>query len=153
MDDVAILDDVFLALDPKLPGLPAAGLALELEEVADGDDLGADEAARDVAVDLPRRDLRPVAPPDRPGAHLVLTRGEKAHQIHEGVGRPQKAVAGGFRQAEILLEGSSVALLERRELHLELSGDRHRGEARRREPLRDLGPHAADEPMLGEVTV
>src|SRR4029453_15970549 len=55
VDDVAVLDDVVLALDPELSGLAAARLASELDQVAPVDHLGADEASLDVGVDLPGR--------------------------------------------------------------------------------------------------
>src|SRR5439155_17555093 len=55
VDDVAVLDDVVLALEPELPRLAAPGLAPEAHELLVGDHLGADEAALDVAVDLARR--------------------------------------------------------------------------------------------------
>ena len=68
MDDVAVLDDVVLALEPQLPRLAAPGLAPEPHEVLVGDHLGADEAALDVAVDLARRLEGGRAAADRPGA-------------------------------------------------------------------------------------
>ena len=76
VDDVAVPDDVVLALETELPRLAAPGLAPEAHEVLVGDHLGADEAALDVAVDLARRleDRRAAA--DRPGAALVLAGGE-----------------------------------------------------------------------------
>ena len=68
VDDVAVLHDVVLALEPEFPGLAASGLAPEAYEVLVGDHLGADEAALDVAVDLARRLEGGRAAADRPGA-------------------------------------------------------------------------------------
>src|SRR5262245_58486733 len=52
VDDVAVLDDVLLALEAQLAGLAALGLAAVVDEVLVVGHLGADEAAFDVAVDL-----------------------------------------------------------------------------------------------------
>ena len=48
---VAILDDIFLAFGAHLARVLGALLALEGDEVVEGDGLGADEAALEVAVD------------------------------------------------------------------------------------------------------
>src|SRR3546814_10276110 len=46
--DIAVLDDVVLALGAHLAGLLGAGLAAAADEVVVGDGLGADEAALEV---------------------------------------------------------------------------------------------------------
>ena len=51
MHDVAVADDVLLALEPHLARLLRALLALAGDEVGEGDDLGADEAVLEVGVD------------------------------------------------------------------------------------------------------
>ena len=49
LDDVAVLHDVFFALDAELAGLAGFGLGAEGDKIVEGDGLGGDEAA------LPRR--------------------------------------------------------------------------------------------------
>src|ERR1700694_6127591 len=66
MDDVAVGDDVILALEPKLAGVARAGLAAERHVVLPGDDLGADEAALEIAVDDAGGLRRPRAARPRP---------------------------------------------------------------------------------------
>src|SRR3546814_148499 len=51
LHDVAVLDDVVLALDAELPDLLGLVPRAELEELVPVDDLGPDEAALEVAVD------------------------------------------------------------------------------------------------------
>src|SRR5947208_8789000 len=99
VDDVAVLDDVVLALEPQLPRLAALGLAPEAHELVVGDHLGADEAALDVAVDLARRLEGRRAAADRPGPALVLAGGEEAHQVEERVAGADEAGARALGQA------------------------------------------------------
>src|SRR5262245_54618097 len=60
--DVALADDVVLALEAQLAGLLRALLTVERDVVVVGDDLGADEALLEVRVDLAGRLRR-----ERPG--------------------------------------------------------------------------------------
>ena len=58
VDDVAVLDDVLLALEPHLAVIAAGGHRAARDERVVADDLGADEPARDVAVNLAGGELR-----------------------------------------------------------------------------------------------
>src|SRR5262249_2884767 len=80
VDDVAVLDDVVLPLEPDLPRLATLRLARVLDEIVVGHHLGADEPAFNVAVDAPGRPARRGAASDGPGAALVLAGGEEADQ-------------------------------------------------------------------------
>src|SRR6185295_11038240 len=87
VDDVAVLDDVLLALEPHLAVLLARGHRAARHQVIVADDLGTDEAALDVAVDLAGGELRRRIARDRPGAALVLADGEErdvAEQVVAG---------------------------------------------------------------------
>src|SRR2546430_17451598 len=76
IDHVPVLHHILLPLRAQLPGLAALRFAAVVHEVLPPHDLGADEAALDVGVDLCRRLWRGQAAADRPGAALVLARGQ-----------------------------------------------------------------------------
>ena len=80
LDDVAVLDDVVLALDAEFAGLAGLGVGAGGNEVVEGDHLGGDEAALEIGVDHPggRRALG--AGGDRPGARLLVVGGEEGAQ-------------------------------------------------------------------------
>ena len=63
LDDVAVLDDVFLALGPHLAGFLGLGLAAAGDEIGIGDGLGPDEAALEIGMDDAGRFLREVLKP------------------------------------------------------------------------------------------
>jgi len=86
MDDIAVPDDVFLALDAHLARLLGRCLAAEYAEVVEGDHLGADEAPLDVAVYLARRSVRYGTAPDGPRPALVGPDGHEADQVQQAVG-------------------------------------------------------------------
>ena len=65
------------------------------------DDLGADEAARDVAVDLAGRQLRRRAARNRPGAALVLADGEERNVAEQIVAGADHAIEARLRQTEV----------------------------------------------------
>src|SRR2546423_11880046 len=92
VNDVAVGDGIFLALEARFTGLLALRLAAVADEIVVGDDLGADESLLDVAVDLAGGLLRDGAAPDRPGADFVFARGQKAHQVEQPVGGLHEAV-------------------------------------------------------------
>src|SRR5437868_4761353 len=75
--DVSILNDVFLALEPKLRVFTACGQRTALQQRLTRDDLRANEAALNVAVNLAGGQLRVRAARDRPGAIFVFTHREK----------------------------------------------------------------------------
>src|SRR5690606_8627960 len=61
VQDVAVLDDVFLPFLPELAGVPGRGLSTERDEILICDGLGANEAALHVGMDFARRLGRPGA--------------------------------------------------------------------------------------------
>src|SRR5512141_1152201 len=76
MHDVAVLDDVFAALEAHLAVLLGAVLALACDEVGEGDHLNPDEPPLEVGVDR-TRGLRGGRPDrDRPRTHFLRARGE-----------------------------------------------------------------------------
>src|SRR5215831_3691365 len=77
VDDVAVGDDVLLALQAELADLADLGLGLEGQQIIDAHHLRTDEAALDVRVDLAGGAVRGGALADRPGAALVGPRGQK----------------------------------------------------------------------------
>src|SRR5262245_22571890 len=93
VDDVAVLHHVFLAFEAQLAAVAAGGHRAARHERVVADDFGADESARDVAVNLPGRVERARAAADRPGAAFVLANGEKRHVA-------EQVVAGGNHAIE-----------------------------------------------------
>src|SRR5262249_50297695 len=87
---VAVLDDVLLALDPQLADLLGLHPRAELQELVPADDLGADEAPFEVAVDHAGALRRLVAGSEGPGPRLLLTRGEEGPQPEELAGGAQE---------------------------------------------------------------
>ena len=69
IDHVAVGDNVLLAFQAQLAGFAAFGLAAQLAEVVPAHDLGADEAALDIRVDLARGFLRGGAGADGQARH------------------------------------------------------------------------------------
>lgn len=53
MDDVRVFNDIIFAFEPKLAGFFAFGFAPMSDKIGVGNDLSADEAPFNVAVDLP----------------------------------------------------------------------------------------------------
>src|SRR5688572_7179021 len=87
VDDVSVLDDVFLPFEPDLAVIAALRHRASGDERVVADDFSPDESAGDVAVDLAGGELRGGAARNRPGATLVLADGEErdvAKQIVTG---------------------------------------------------------------------
>src|SRR5439155_10526792 len=120
---VAVLHDVLLALEAELARFAAFRLAAVPDEVVEGDHLGADEAALDVAVDLAGRLERRRAAADRPGPALVLARSEEAHEVEEMVARTDEPVARARREADVTEESLTVGRLELRDLGFQARGE------------------------------
>ncbi len=74
LQHVAVLDDVFLALDPELAGLAGLGFGAQGNQVLEGDGLGGDEAALKIAVDDASRGRGFVTGTDGPGAGFLRAR-------------------------------------------------------------------------------
>src|SRR3546814_2574797 len=83
VEDVAVLDDVLLALRPHLAGFLGAVLAAAADEVLVGDGLGADEAALEVGVDDAGGLRRLAVAPDGPGARFLRANGEEGDQVEQ----------------------------------------------------------------------
>ena len=89
------------------------------------DDLGADEAARDVAVDLAGRELGRRAARNRPGAALVFADGEERNVAEQIVAGANDAIETRFGEAEIgEKRRRASAGFELRDLELDLRADR-----------------------------
>src|SRR5207248_1929568 len=99
---VAVLHHVVLALDAHLARGLQGGLRAVLLEVVGPVDLGADEAALDVAVHLAGGLSRGGAAADGPRAALVGAGREEADEIEHPVRGANEAVARGLAEAEAL---------------------------------------------------
>src|SRR5579864_61829 len=100
IDDVAVLHDVVFPLGADLPARLECGFASSFFQLVQSVDLGADEAALDVAVHLASRLSGHRSLPDRPGAAFVGAGGEKADQIEEPVSGTNEHVSRGLADAE-----------------------------------------------------
>ena len=91
-DDVAVLDDVFLALQAHLARLARSRVVASRREIVVAHNLRADEAAFEVRVDLASRLWRLCAAADRLGAGFLFARREVADQAQQLVGRRHQTV-------------------------------------------------------------
>src|SRR5581483_9770093 len=132
VEDVAVLDDVGLALEPLPAGARRLSVASGLDEVVPAHDLAADEASRDIGVDRRRRVDRGAAPPERPRARLLLARGEERDHV-EGL----REAPNDRREGRLAAGAELRRLLVRhlRELGLELQVDPGRAVHDRQERL------------------
>src|SRR3954469_11868634 len=124
VDDVPVLNDVVLAFETHFAVVAARGHRPARDEMVVADDLGADEAALDVTVNLAGGELRRGVAWDRPGAALVFADGEErdvAEQIVAGANHPVEPRLG---EAEIGQERRGVGSVELRDLELDLGADR-----------------------------
>src|SRR6266540_2240628 len=87
---VAVLHDVVLPLAAHFPGRARPLLAAVSDVVVVGDGLGADEAALEVAVNLPGGLGCAGAAVDRPGPRLLRPGGEERLQVEQLVGGANK---------------------------------------------------------------
>src|SRR5207253_3942009 len=92
VEDVAVLDDVRLPLEPLLALPRGLGMRARRDEIVPPQHLDADEAARDVGVDRGRRVERRLAAAKRPGPGLLLAGREERDQV-ERLGEPARHLA------------------------------------------------------------
>ncbi len=100
VDDVAVGDGVVFTFEGGKAGFFGLLFGTGFDEVVVGDDLGADEAAFDIGMDLAGGLGCEGAFTDRPGADLVFTDGEEGDEAEEVEGLAGEAVDGGFGEAE-----------------------------------------------------
>ena len=124
VDDVAVLHDVFLALEPHLAVVAARGHRSARDQRVVADDLRADEPARDVAVDLAGRELRRRAARDRPRAALVFADREERNVAEQIVAGADDAIEPGFGESQIGEERRGVGGVELRDFELDLRAER-----------------------------
>jgi hypothetical protein len=129
VDHVAVCHDVLFAFQAQLGGFAALGFAAQLDQVLPAHDLGADEAALDVGVDLARGLLRAGAGADGPGAALVFARGEQRDQIDERVGGADETPGRGLGQAERRHEFLLLLGRHLRDVHFHRAGQHHQTQA------------------------
>ena len=151
--DVAVAHHVVAALDAEAPGGADRGLALELHEVVDRVELGADEALLEVACGSRPPPTGPVSPlADRPGADLLRAGGEEGLQAEQVVGLARSGGRGPSSvDAELRLERRRGPRRHHDELALEVAaqGD----EVRAGRPRRARARPAACGALAPEVVV
>src|SRR5215831_6033506 len=118
VEAVAILDPVLLSFETQPAAVACHLLAPRLEQLVPRNDLGADEALGEIAVDLPRRGHGAVATVNGPRSHLVLAHREERHE-------PEQLVAGADHQRESVfadaeLRAEAIAIRGRQRQHLAL---------------------------------
>src|ERR1700687_5860814 len=152
VDDVAVLHDVLLALEPDFAVIAADGHRAPADQRVVADDLSTDESPRDVGVDFAGREMRCGAPRDRPGAALILPDGEERNIAEQVVAGADDAIEAGLGQTEILEKRGGVGAVELGNLELDLRTDRdgrrsrprqERGDARRFRCSSDVGRRLA----------
>src|SRR5205814_497845 len=155
VEDVAFLDDVLLALEALQAALADLGARAGLDQVAPADHLAADEATRDVGMDLARRVERRAAAAKRPRARLGRPDREERDQPERFL-EPSGHV---LERRRAVAKSGSLVDGQLREFGLELQVDpagpvldrdrRLRGQ--RLERVRDLAAVAGDRPSLLHV--
>src|SRR5262249_60132426 len=90
--DVAVLDDVVLALEAHLAGLLGAKLATGSHIVVEGDGFGADEALLEIGMDAAGGARRLGAGLHGPGTRLLGTGGKKRKEVEQPGTPPGHAV-------------------------------------------------------------
>jgi hypothetical protein len=98
-DDVAFLDDVFLAFEADLGFFAGGGEAACGEEIVPADDFGANETFFDVAVDGAGGFDGVGIFVNGPGAHFGFASGEEGSEAHQVVGGANEAVQARLFQA------------------------------------------------------
>src|ERR1035441_7915013 len=78
--DVAVLDDVFLALQTELALVASAGIAAEIDQRFPVHHFGANELLFEIGVNNAGGLHRSAVHGDGPGAALVVSGGEEAHR-------------------------------------------------------------------------
>ena len=124
VDDVAVLHDVLLALGADLALGLGGGHGTDGLQILEGDDLGPDEAALEVGVDLAGGLGSLGAPLDGPGAALVSARGQEGHQAQQCVAGLDQPVQAGLGNAQLLHEhGLLVGIVQLGDVGLQLGAD------------------------------
>src|SRR5258706_2708691 len=98
-NDVAFLDNVFLAFQAHLRILARRREAPRLQEIITANDLGANESAFDVRVNCAGCFLRAHAALDGPCAYFGLSRGKKRSEAKQVVGGLNQAIESRRLQA------------------------------------------------------
>src|ERR1700687_3979379 len=78
--NVAVLDDVFFALEPQQTLLAHTRITAVIDQRLPVHHFGADELLLEIAVDGASRFYRGAVHRNRPGAHFRFTSGQKRHQ-------------------------------------------------------------------------
>ena len=126
MHDIAVLNNVVLALDAHLACFADSGLRAILDIVVVLDDLGADKALLKVGVDDTRTLWSLPTLLIRPGLHLHFASGDKGFKVQQGVGLLDKAVDATLLQAQLLQKQLLVLVrLQFGNVLLSLGGNDH----------------------------
>ena len=124
VDDVAVLHHVLLAFAADLALGLGGGHGANGLQILEGDDLGPDEAALEVGVDLASGLGSLGAPLDGPGAALVSARGQEGHQAQQRVAGRDQTVQAGLGDAQLLHEhGLLVGIVQLGDVGLQLGAD------------------------------
>ena len=99
--NVAVLNDIFLAFVARLAGFLGRHFAAERHEIIVGDGLGADEAALEIGVDDAGCLRRLGALVDGPGARLLRSDGEIGDEVKQFVAGADELVEARLLQAEV----------------------------------------------------
>src|SRR5215470_3748372 len=100
MHDVAVGDDILLALEAKLPRVAGAGLAVERDIVAVSDRLRADESLLEVGMDDAGRGRRLGAAMNGPGAGFLRPHREIGDEVEKLVAGADQPVETCFLQSQ-----------------------------------------------------
>ena len=135
---VAVVHDIVLALGADEALLLSGGHAAAGFQVVERDDLGADEAALKVRVDLTGGLRRLRAACDRPGAALIAAARQERNEPQQAIRALDKPVKAGLFNAELFEEHRALIRLELADLLLDLGADGQHLRALRRGQIAHL---------------
>src|SRR5215813_14422359 len=115
VDDIALLDNVVLALEAHLPGILRARFAFARKVVGERDHLGTDESPLEVGMDDGGRLRRSRPDAHGPGAHLLGPRSKEGLEPEQTVSRADHPVESRFLETELGEELGTLALIELRD--------------------------------------
>ena len=121
MQDVAILDTIFLPFEAEFPLVLHALLGTRFQEIVTSETFGPDESPLNIRMDFSRRVYGIGTLMDRPGPHLIFSDGKKGDIPQHVVGEPDQSVPRRFGYAEIFHENSGLFIIETAQLHFKFS--------------------------------
>ena len=122
-NDIAVPDDVLLALDSYKAFISGRGVGTRIEKFLIVNDLSLDETALEIRMDLARRLRGLAADRDRPRPRLILAGRQIAHKAEQLIGSGDQLLETGLFDAKVGKELLLLLVIKLSDLLLDLSRD------------------------------